>query len=372
MPKTKIAHIITTMELGGAQKTSLSLLRNLDSDIYELHLLTSGTGQLLESAKQIPSLTTELITPLTRSINPVKDIVAFWKIYRYIKEHSISIVHTHSSKAGILGRWAAKCAGAKSILHTVHGWSFNAEALLPVRLFYSWLERVTSLITDRLVMVSDADLEDGLSRINKDKQKYKKISYGIESNKFKSLVPNKRVGDHCKVGYISCFKPQKAPLDFIRTVKCVRDKNKNVEFISAGDGVLRPTAEKLAAKLGLKNRVDFLGWRTDIASVLSDIDILLLTSRWEGLPVVFLEAMASGIPIVATNVGGAAEVVENGRNGFLQDKGDYKGLAENILLLASSQKKRKSLGLYARQRFRKEFEISYMSAQIEALYNQLT
>ena len=371
MSKIKIAHVITTMELGGAQKTTLSLLRSLDSNIYELHLLTSGVGLLSEKALEIPGLKAEFIPSLVRELSPVKDVIAFWKIYKYLREHGILIVHTHSSKAGILGRWAAKCAGAKSILHTVHGWPFNAEIALLTKILYRWSEKLASLITDKLVVVSDSDLKDGLKAVDNNKQKYKKISYGIEIDQFKNIVPGSNAGAGCRVGYISCFKPQKAPLDFVRVAKYVTDKNKSVKFISAGDGTLRSAAEKLTAELGLSSSIKFLGWQTDIAKIFSAIDILLLTSRWEGLPVVFLEAMASGIPIVATRVGGAAEVIENGKNGFLEDKGDYKKLAEQILLLAGEPEKRRLFGVRAKERFREEFDISYMSAQTQALYNQL-
>ena len=275
MAKTKIAHIITTLELGGAQKTTLSLLRRLYAETCELHLLTSGVGPLLKDALDIPEVRAVFIPSLVREVSPIRDIIAFWSIYRYLKQHNIFIVHTHSSKAGILGRWAAKLAGVKKIVHTVHGWPFNAETTLAVRLFYRCLEKTTSLITDKLVVVSDSDLKDGLKTIDRNKKKYKKISYGIETDQFKSTAPDSSIGSGCKVGHISCFKSQKAPLDFVRVAKYVTDKNKNVEFISAGDGILRPAAEKLTAELGLSSSIKFLGWRTDIAKIFSTIDILL-------------------------------------------------------------------------------------------------
>lgn len=382
MPRIKIAHIITHLELGGAQKTALSLLECINKKDYQPHLITSPGGLLTEEARSIPNIKLYLAPSLVREINPLKDIISFWQIFRYLKREKIPLVHTHGSKAGIIGRWAARLAGVEFIFHTVHGWPFYIETHGLIKFFYMLLEKITSWLTTKLVVVSDADLKAGLKYVNRNRKKYVKIYYGIESKEFFhtshigkerdarliSLLNIKK--DTCVVGGIFCFKPQKAPLDFVKVAKAVIDENSKVQFISIGDGVLRPAAEKLSLELGLNGRIKFLGWQKDIASFFSIIDILLLPSRWEGLPVVFLEAMASGVPVVATKTGGASEAVKDGINGFLEEKGACRELAEDILLLASDPDKRQAFSKRARENFREEFDISYMTTQVQNLYEQ--
>lgn len=382
MPKTKIAHIITHLELGGAQKTTLSLLEHINKDDYQVHLITSPGGLLAEDALSIPHIKLFLVPALTSQISPIKDAVSFWQIWRYLKREKISLVHTHSSKAGIIGRWAGRLAGARPIFHTVHGWPFYIEANALMRAFYILLEKITSLVTTRLVVVSDVDLRAGLRHVNKKKAKYIKICYGIESKKFLKSDDAKRdradclrgslniKKESCVIGGIFCFKPQKAPLDFVKIAKEVIDKGAEAQFLSIGDGILRPAAERMSLESGLDGRMRFLGWQKDISSLFPIIDILLLTSRWEGLPVVFLEAMASGIPVVATKVGGAAEVIKDGENGFLQEKGACKRLADNILFLVNNPGKRREFSERARENFREEFDISYMTNRIQTLYER--
>lgn len=382
MPKRKIVHIITHLELGGAQKTTLSLLKYINKQDYEAHLITSPVGLLAENARSLPHVRLFLVPALIREISPLKDITSFWQILKYLKREEISLVHTHGSKAGIIGRWAGRLAGVRFIFHTVHGWPFYIETNALIKFFYKLLEKITSWLTTKLVVVSDADLKAGLKHVNKNRAKYVKVYYGIESREFlyaNRPGKNKEVHlinslnikkDACIVGGIFCFKPQKAPLDFIKTAKVVIDKGADVEFLSIGDGFLRPAAERLSLELGLNGRIRFLGWQRDMPALFSIIDILLLTSRWEGLPVVFLEAMASGIPVVTTDVGGASEVIKDGINGFLEEKGACERLADDILFLANHPSRRREFSEHARKAFREEFDISYMTARIQELYEQ--
>ncbi len=382
MAKTKIAHIITKLELGGAQKTTLLLLKYINKQDYEAHLITSSGSLLINDALSMPDIRVFLEPALIGEINPFKDIISFWRILKYLKREKISLIHTHSSKAGIIGRWAGRFAGVRFIFHTVHGWPFHIETNILVRFFYILLEKITSWITTRLIMVSDTDLKAGLKHVNKNRAKYVRISYGIESreffntyhikkNKDTRLVSSLNIReDACVVGVICCFKPQKAPLDFVKVAKAVIDKGADVQFLSIGDGILKPAAEKMSLELGLNGNIKFLGWRKDIPALLSVVDILLLTSRWEGMPVVFFEAMASGVPIVATDVGGASEVVKDGISGFLEKTGACEKLAEDVLLLAGNPEKRQTFSKGARENFRDEFDIAYMTTRIENVYEQ--
>jgi glycosyltransferase involved in cell wall biosynthesis len=368
MAKIKVVQIITKLELGGAQKTTLSFLRQIDRKRYCPYLITSSRGYLKEEASSISQLNIFFLDTFLRDINVFKDLVSFFKIRRYLKQQGISIVHTHSSKAGIIGRWAARCAGIKLIFHTVHGWPFYIEARAVLKLAYRILEKITALITTRLVVVSDKDLKEGLRAVNKNRDKYIKIPYGIEIKDFTVKMDSKGRDEVVKVGFIACYKPQKAPLDFLKVVKRVAGAEKDIEFISAGDGVLRPEVMREATRLGLEKRIQFLGWQPNIAAVLKKLDIVLLTSHWEGLPVVIIESLASGLPVVATEVGGVPELVIDGVNGFLAAKGDCEKLAKDLLLLAADKEKRLQFSRRSRKMFKEEFNIDYMKNRIEGLY----
>jgi len=378
--RIRIAHIITHLELGGAQKTTLSILRRLDTSLFEPYLITSPFGELKNEALALTGIKVLFIRQLNRRISLSDDILSYVKIVFYLLWHKIQIIHTHSHKAGILGRWAGITAGVKKIYHTVHGWPFYADTTWFVRFFYTVVERLTALITTKIIVVSKADLLAGIAKVNRDASKYEFVYYGIEydvlkrqldiekNNRYVFRSQFKAVENTCLVLYISNFKPQKAPLDFVETVRQVLESGLDIRFISAGDGPLRDRAEALCARYGINKKVFFLGWRKDIASLLTAGDILLLTSRWEGMPVVFLEAMACGVPIVATDAGGESEIIINGINGFLKRKGDCAGLARDIIYLANHKDKRKVFGENSKNSFLPEYKASYMSKRISSLY----
>lgn len=376
MRKIRIAHIITHLELGGAQKNTLELLGCLNKEKYEACLLSSPGDILQKDAESMVGVKTVFIPELKKKINPVGDIKSYFKISRILKKEKIDIVHTHSSKAGIVGRWAAKKAGIKNIFHTAHGWSFYIEAGRTVKGFYVFLERVTALITKNIFIVSEKDFDEGVKRVTK-KEKLKKISYGIkkqpflEANKEGKELARKALGirgNGLVVGTIACFKKQKAPIDFIETAKKVLQKNGDIEFVAVGDGPLRKCIEEKVNQLGLSGKIKFLGWRKDIPRVFRAIDLFVLTSHWEGLPIVFIEAMASGVPIVATDVGGARDIIRNDINGYLAEKGDVDTLAEKISMLAENPKKVKELAQKAKESFSEEFCLTAMCKKIDNAY----
>src|SRR4030042_947679 len=162
MQRINLLYVITELELGGAQKQLLSLINQLNKEKYRPFLLTAREGLLLPQALSIPGITIKKSRWLTRPINPFKDLLALVEIYRFIKRNNIRIVHTHSSKAGILGRLAARLAKTRVIIHTVHGWSFNHHQSILVRFFFVWLERLVARFTDKLIVVSDYDKQKGL------------------------------------------------------------------------------------------------------------------------------------------------------------------------------------------------------------------
>lgn len=380
MGKINILYVITKLELGGAQKHLLSLIANLDKSKYNIFLFTAKDGLLLNDALAISGLCIKTSSNLTRQINFFKDLPALFEIYGFIKKHNIGIVHTHSSKAGIIGRLAARLAKVKVIIHTVHGWPFNDYQCFAARYFYIWSERLAARLSDKLIIVSGFDKEKGLKNRIGYNNKYILIYYGILFGNFGKSEYNinnirKKLGlrsNDLVIGMISCFKPQKAPQDFIKLASLINKDIPGVKFILIGDGILRKRIKSLVSRYKLKNRVFLLGWRRDIPEILSAIDIFALTSLWEGLPIAVLEAMASSKPVVATDTGGIREVISGNKTGFLVMPGDMNSMAEKLKLLLTDAKLREKIGRDARNSLSSIFSLEFMVRQTQDLYGSLS
>lgn len=362
-------HIITRFDLGGAQKSLLELVSFLPKDEYEILIACGEDGILLAEALELKGIRVSIIPSLRREINFFHDIKALIQLRSFIKSKNIDIIHTHSSKAGIIGRWAAKLAGAPVIIHTIHGWEFYRGQNPVIRKFYVFLERLAAGITDKLIAVSNYDIEEGVKERIGAREKYALIRYGIRRKDF--FPP---AGNHpsLTVGMVACFKPQKSPEDFVRAAAIVVKEFPAAQFVLTGDGILRVKIERLIKKLKLNANIRLLGWRRDIPQLLSVFDILVLTSRWEGMPLVFLEAMAAGRPVIASAVCGNHEIIRDGENGFLFPCGDYEALAEKITLLIKNDRLRQGLGSKGRELLDETFESGYMASSFDKIYTGLT
>ena len=379
MRRLNILHAITKLELGGAQENTLYTLRNLNRERYNLFLVANDEGILIAEAKKIKGIKTFFIPELIRPINPLKDLIALIKLFHFCKREKIDIIHTHSSKAGILGRWAARLAKVPIIIHTIHGWGFYPKQNFLKRRLFIFLEKITGKITDRLIAVSQANIRTGIRNKIGRKGKYTLIRSGIKSSRFQNVEVNiaekrKELGldpDTKVVAMIAPFKPQKAPLDFVKVANQIIEKRSKTQFLLIGDGELRPEIEELIKVLNLEKRVILTGWRRDIPQILRIVNILVLTSRWEGLPRVFPEAMASELPIVATKVNGAPEAIEEGVNGFLVPVGNISSMTEKIITLLDNPEMAKEMGRRGKKKVFSEFDIDLMVEKIDNLYQGL-
>ncbi len=349
--RTRVCHIITKLELGGAQRNTLYTVANLDPDRFEAVLITGSEGPLvaeaLASGRQV-----HLVDSLVREISPASDLIALWKLTSLLRLLRPEIVHTHSSKAGILGRWAAALAGVPHIVHSVHGFGFHDGQPRPLRGACVAAERLTGAELEILPRNRTWMIRSGI----------------VLSDFMPRPAPN---GGGITVGMVACMKPQKAPLDFVRVASRVVRADPRVRFVLVGDGEMRGAVERAIRDEGLESSVSLLGWRRDVPEILRGFDILLHTSLWEGLPRVFPEAMATGLPIVATRVDGAPEAIEEGVTGHLLDPGDVDGMALRILELAGDPERRRALGAAARERVQ-PWDIDRMVRLQEALYDRLT
>ena len=373
-----ILYVVTKLELGGAQKQALSLMRRLNNEEYNIFLFTAYDGLLMDEALAISGITVKRSRFLERLISPLKDLLALFEIYSFIREKQIDIVHTHSSKAGIVGRLAARLAGAKIIIHTVHGWSFNDYQPFFTRLLYIGLERWIGSFTDRLIVVSGWDKERGLRNNIASGDRYSLIRYGIDYAEFgkKRDIPGLRQelglsADDALVGMVACLKPQKSPGDFIRLAELINQSLPEVKFILVGDGTLREDIEDLISKYNLRRNMFLLGWRDDIPEILSAIDVFVLTSLWEGLPISVLEAIVSGRPVVATDTGGIKEAVFESKTGFLVPQGDVKAMAGKVKILLNDKSLRLKIGDNAHSGLGVSYRLDCMVSSTKELYENL-
>ena len=349
----RICHIVTKLELGGAQFTTLFTVANLDRVRFRPILITGEPGLLDDEARKLEGVEFYQVPSLVRLIRPWRDLRAFVELTRLLKSLRPAIVHTHSSKAGILGRWAAWLAGVPIIIHTIHGYGITPAQPRWLQFLLIGLERLTGLITTRWILVSEADAVKGLRWKLFRQGAFMVIRPGADTRVFQgSRLPISDTGEfraecgvgseHLLVGTVAPLKPQKAPQDFVAVAARVCARVPAARFVWVGDGELRPGVEAAIRRAGLEGRIRLAGWRRDIPDVMRAMDVFLLTSHWEGLPQVLLQARANCVPIVATRAGGSAEAFVEGKHGWLCDPGDIEALAAQVirLLMDSAERER--------------------------------
>jgi len=375
----RVLHLITRLELGGAQQNTLYCARHHDRECFDVELIAGSGARLDDEALAIPDLTVQLVPWLKHSISPLHDLLAVLRLRNYFRRAGIDLVHTHSSKAGILGRLAANLAGVPAVVHTVHGWSFNTTQTPLRRNLFISLERWVAPMTDSLVVVAAKHIQTGLNEEIGRESQYGVLRSGIDPAIYRN--PTRPRGElrgelgfnasDFVVGTIANMKPQKASLDFVETAAKAYAKNPTLRFLFAGDGEQMPQVRARVAQEGLEDVTRLLGWREDVPDLLNAMDAFLLTSRFEGLPRVVLQAMAAGRPVVATAVDGTPEVVEDDVTGLLAAAGDTEGLAEHLDRLSRDPELSKRLAREATQRLGQEFDIRKMVTDLDRLYLSL-
>jgi glycosyltransferase involved in cell wall biosynthesis len=389
--KYKIIHLITRLDKGGSAENTLLTVLGIDKKKYEVVLAKGPTYESRMSKEEHASVIADLkeaqlkgvkivnIRFLLRRINPVYDLLALFSLYTLLIKERPTIVHTHTSKAGLLGTLAAKMAGIPILIHTPHGhvlWDYFGPLKTKIFIF---LERLTSKITGKIVALTNREKEDYLMfRIAKE-DRFVVIFSGVKLNKFKeSLFGEKQnfkkelgIPENSSiVGTVGRLVPVKGPESLIKAAKYIISKYPDTFFIFTGDGYLRQDLENKAFKMGIKENIIFLGWRDDAAKIMSAYDVFVLPSLNEGMGRVLVEAMALGKPIVASNIGGIPDLVTHGKNGFLVAPKNPEELAKYIQLLLEDKEKREKMGLAGKE-MALNFSAENMVEKIEELYGEL-
>lgn len=381
MKKIKVIHPITRLILGGAQQNTMETCDHLNRDRFEASIIsgpeTGAEGSLIPEIRR-RGIPLTLLPEIVRRPAPARDFLAVKKMAQIFKKEKPHIVHTHSSKTGILGRWAAKMAGVPVILHTVHGWGHHVYKKRLYQKLFTFLEQKSAQITDTLIVVADINARDGLKDGIGTPDQYRTIHSCIDLNTFAArstataeikaalgLKPDCRI-----IGTVGRLSAQKNPLDFVRTAEKVKKALPNTQFLFVGDGPLRPETESRIRASGLSDDIVLTGLRTDVPELLGCMDVFILTSLWEGLPRVIPQAMACGLPVAANAVDGVCEVIEDGINGFLIPPGDTGQMAERIVRILEEDALRQRLIRKGEETAAKRFSLADMIQKLEALYEE--
>ncbi|MGF9977917.1 glycosyltransferase family 4 protein [Viridibacillus arvi] len=358
----KIVQIVTKLDtVGGAQSHVLALTKQLCLDGHEVIIMTSQ-GQLIKEAMVGKSVKIIQLRHLRRDISLMDDYRAFLELRLYLQQIGPELVALHSSKAGVLGRLAAFSLKIPTVF-TAHGWAFT-EGVQPLKkLLYKQIEKLLAPRTTKIIAVSNYDHELAVQKRVVSKNKITTIHNGIQSNDkqpyFRNNVP--------KIVMVSRFEKPKRQDLLIEVLSTMKELEWSLELI--GDGVELANVKELVKYKGLSHRVRFLGVRNDIETQLQNSDIFVLLSNFEGLPISILEAMRAGLPVIASDVGGIAELVVEGKTGYLVDQ-NVLNIRKCLVRMIEDKPLRIELGQAGSNFFEDHFLFQKMYDNTVSLYKE--
>lgn len=317
---------------------------------------------------------------IPRTIRPFQDLPAIRQLCRVIREFKPDVIHTQTSKAGIVGRLAARLAGVPIIIHTAHAFPFHAYLPWPVKWAYIWIERWVAGWTDLIMVDTESVRMDGLrQRIVQDASRIVTVPMGVDLTRFSpslggpgTLRDALGLGTQALViGTVARLVPDKGLDCFLRMAAIIRAERADVKFLIVGEGPLRQSLEQMAESIGIGPDVVFAGHRTDIPELMQAMDLFVLPTRREGFGVVFAEAMAMGKATVGSDIGPIAEVLEDGVTGYLAPADNPGAFAARTLELLNDEAKRRTFGAAGRRRVEQLFSQSRMCELIEGHYRRL-
>ncbi|MEW6088959.1 MAG: glycosyltransferase family 4 protein [bacterium] len=383
MPKKiKIAQVITRLDWGGSPDVVRAICLGADKEKYDVRLITgpsknlsSNTKFFLEEFKE----NTFIIPDLKRDISPAGDFKAFIKLFLLFRKEKFGIVHTHTAKAGILGRKAAWLAGVNYIIHTSHGHNFYGYFGAMGSRLVVVLEKIMDIFTSKVIALTELEKEDLVKFKISRPDKIIVFDSGIELDKFKKTSPdifkkkeefNIRPGEMV-VGMINRLETVKGPEYFIEAAKIISDAIPGVKFLIVGEGSLRKKLESMCRGFGIHDKTNFTGWREDVPEILPVLDLLVLPSLNEAVGRILIEAGACGVPVVAANVGGIPEIVQNNETGLLVVPKSSGDLAEAVISLLKDKNKRIKMGNSAAVWVNNKFNIENLVKNIYGLYSEI-
>jgi len=374
----RILHIHTLPIISGSGINTFLSMRGMDRRIYEAELACAPGGRLLDLV-QSHNMSVRTFNNLVQPLHPVKDLLALMNLTFFLKKNRYHIVHTHNSKAGFLGRLAAKFAGVPVIVHTVHGFAFHDQEPIWRQNLFRNLERRASRWCDKMIFISQPLIDWALREGIVTEDKAVKIYSGIELDQFgpvtkdtKNKIRSKwRIGhEDVVIGVVSKLWEGKGHVILIKAFKELRKEIKDIRLVIVGEGYIYNELRNLVHMLGLDDSVLFTGFQMDVSEIIATFDVAVLPSFFEGMGRVLLEAMAMEKPVVASRVGGIPDLVEHGVNGFLVSPGDVLELSNTIKKIVRDKKLAHEMGKKGRKRITEQFNAEAMVQSIEKVYNE--
>ena len=362
----KIAYIVTTASpIGGAQIHVRDLAAAVAAQGHAPSVITSGSGTFIDDLRRL-GIPVRVMQHLAVPIHPIRDLRALQEVRRALAELQPDLIHAHSSKAGMLARLAGRSLRVP-VVFTVHGWAFTPGVPALQAAVYRQAERLVGPLATKIIAVSEFDRQLGMQARIAPADRMVTVHNGMPDQTDVERADPTRAP--VRMVMIARFGAQKDHPTLFRALAELKTQPWTLDLI--GDGPLMDEAKALAAALDLGERLRFLGQRNDVDRILADSQISLLVTNWEGFPLSILESMRAGLPVVASDVGGINESVEDGVTGYLVPRGDVGRVRDRIAELLASAELRGRLGANGLARFQREFTLERSVARTVAVYRQV-
>ncbi|KOE84880.1 hypothetical protein ACS86_05695 [Vibrio alginolyticus] len=363
----RVCHVQLLPLLSGVQRVSLNEISQMKGDEIEFEVVVSEEGPLTNELDLLNVRHYE-VSSLKRAISFSKDVYALRDLYRYFRKNQFDVVHTHSSKTGVLGRISAKLAGVNNVVHTVHGFAFPSSKSIFIKLFYYFFEFVSARFTDNLIVLNEVDYNIAERYLLIPKKKIHLIANSIDVVKFS---PRKLISDSAKkirIVMVGRLWAQKNPMCLIKAVNELVGKYDNFSVDIIGDGELRQEVELYLKKNRLNKYIKLLGWRNDVDKILNGYDIFVLPSLWEGMPLAILEAQSCGVPTIVSDIPGNKDLVQHDVNGLIFECDNFYDLSEMIARYFDNAELLKEHSINARKSVMKNFSSLKRNTKVLNIY----
>lgn len=371
-PRTfHVLHVSTT-SAGGLGTSLLSIMQSLDPKRFHVQVAL-GLGYPLDNAFEPAGFKLHPLK-LSRGIHPFEFVETIYRLYRLMRRQNFDLVHVHGSEAGILARVAAWLARIPVVVVELHGYANRDPNSILERTVYRWIEAALNPITDAYVAVSAHVARQWVARGICNPQRIQVIHHALALDEFPDRPPVTRPGraaENPVVGTVCLLEARKGLHCLVEAMPAVIQRVPGVRFAVVGEGPLKPWMVARATELGILKHIDFLGWRSDVPELMWQFDVFALPSRRESFGLVFLEAMASRCPIVATQVDGIPEVVSDGHTGTLVEPDNPRALATAIVDLLNNHNMADQFAIAGRCRVETHFNSERLAREYNTLYSNL-
>lgn len=362
--KLKVLHVQLLPLLSGVQRVSLDEIGQMNND-FEYSLVCATEGPLTTELNKM-NIPCFFIPRFCRQLSLSKDFLALFSLYKLIHAKKFDIVHTHSSKTGVLGRIAAKLGGVSKVIHTVHGYAFPAATSKKSYYVFFFMEWLAKFFTDKLIVLNEQDKKIAINKLGYASEKVHVIPNGVNIHKFTPCISSSG-NESLKVIMVGRLWPQKDPRTLLLAAKDLLESGVDISISFVGDGELMEELRTLTANH--HDKIKFLGWQSNIAEILPQHDLFVLPSLWEGMPLAILEAMSCGLPCLVTNIPGNNDLVKDGYNGYLFEKGDSLALSNLIKAYCLNNDLLRQHSKNARKYVEENYTLKKRNDAVAKLYN---